>query len=327
MRGIKKVLAGLLVSSVALSGAVSAAESADEYPSRMVTIVAPYSPGGATDMFSRTLAQGLHETLDQSVIVENRAGASGIIGAEHVSRAKPDGYTLLVGAVSLHAILPSLLKKMEKAQENLTPVATLANSPSYVVVPASSSIQTIEELVATLKKEPGKFMYGSAGLGTSQHMLAELFKQQAGVDVMHVPYKSSGEMVLDLIANRVNMAVEQGPAILSHVRNGSLRILATTVSERTEEMPDVPTLAETVLPGFEGNTWFAVYAPKGTPEPIVEKLNHAISSVIAQSEVRRVLQSQGVVPMQKSVAELAAMEQADRAMWLDVISAGQISIE
>ncbi|MCQ9617711.1 tripartite tricarboxylate transporter substrate binding protein [Paenalcaligenes niemegkensis] len=327
MHIVKKLLSAVVATSAVLSTAAVAAEDVNKYPSRMVTIVAPYSPGGATDMFSRTLAQGLHETFDETVIVENRAGASGVIGAEHVSRAKPDGYTLVVGAVSLHAILPSLMQKMEKAQGNLTPVATLANSPSYVVVSANSSVETIEDLIAVLKAEPGKYMYGSAGLGTSQHMLAELFKQKADVDVMHVPYKSSGEMVLDLIANRVNMAVEQGPAILSHVRNGSLRILATTVSERTDEMPDVPTLGESVLPGFEGNTWFAVYAPKGTPEPIVEKLNVAISEVVQKPEVEKVLRSQGVVPMRSSVAELAAMEAADREMWRNVINAGEISIE
>lgn len=327
MKMLKNTVLAMCVSSAVLGVSANAAEEAAEYPSRLITIVAPYAPGGATDMFSRTLAQGLHAELEQSVIVENRAGASGVIGAEYVSRAKPDGYTLVVGAVSLHAILPSLLQKMDKAQENLTPVAALANSPSYVVVPATSPAQTIEELLVMLKAEPGKYMYGSAGLGTSQHMLAELFKQEAEVDVMHVPYKGSGEMVLDLIANRVNMAVEQGPAVLSHVRNGNLRILATTVSERTDEMPDVPTLAESVLPGFEGNTWFAVYAPKGTPAPIIEKLNHSIDQVLNQAEVERILRSQGAVPMHKTVAELELMEQSDRAKWLDVINAGEISIE
>lgn len=324
---IKKLFLTLGVASVVFGASTAIAESTDEYPSRLITIVAPYAPGGATDMFSRTLAQGLHEALGQSVIVENRAGASGVIGAEYVSRAKPDGYTLVVGAVSLHAILPLLTRKMEEAQEKLTPVATLANSPSYIVVPASSPAQNIDELITMFKAEPGKYMYGSAGQGTSQHMLAELFKQKADIDVMHVPYKGSGEMVLDLIANRVNMAVEQGPAVLAHVRNGSLRVLATTMSERTDQLPDVPTLNETVLPGFEGNTWFAVYAPKGTPEPVIEKLNKNINEIIQKPAVEKVLRAQGAIPMQKSVAELAEMEQSDRAMWLEVINTGEISIE
>lgn len=316
-----------VVLAMGLAAGAACASEADSYPSRQLTIVAPYAPGGATDMFARTIAQGLHEAWGQPVVVENKPGASGVIGADAVSRSTPDGYTLVVGAVSLHSILPSLLDNMRRAQENLTPVSTLANLPSYVVVPESSPAKTIEDLVKMVKADPEKYTYGSAGSGTSQHVFPELFKQRAGVEILHVPYKGSGAMVIDLIAGRIDMIIEQGPAVLNQIRNGSLRALATTTLERTADLPEVPTLDETVLPGFEANTWFAVYAPKGTPEPVIEKLNHQIGEVLRKPSVQEILRGNGAVPMHQPVAELKAMELRDREKWAGVIQSGGIRIE
>ena len=324
MKIIKKALFGALFAAATVFSGVAAADS---FPDQTIKVVAPYAPGGASDMFARALAEGLRKEFDIAVVVENRAGASGIIGAEYVSRAKPDGYTLVVGAVSLHSILPSLIKKMGEVQENLTPVSTIANSPSYVVVPADSPATDIVEFVEMLQANPDDFMYGSAGNGTSQHLFAELFKQEIDADILHVPYKGSGELVVDLIAGRVDFAVEQGPAILSHVHNGKLRVLATAMAERTDEMPDVPTLAETVLPGFAANTWFAVYAPKGTPESAINTLNAAFENVLQDEDVVKVLRSQGAIPLHMTAAELAEMEERDRQMWLEVIESGQIVLE
>src|SRR5690606_4648793 len=205
-----------------------------------------------------------------------------------------------VGAVSLHSILPSLLDNMRRAQDNLTPVSTLANLPSYVVVPANHPAKTIEDLIRMIKAEPEKFTYASAGAGTSQHVFPELFKQRASIDILHVPCKGSGAMIVDLLAGRVDMVIEQGPAVLNHLRKGSLRALAATTKERTKELPDVPTLDETVLPGFEANTWFAIYAPKGTPAPIVEKLNKEIGNILQQPKVKERLETQGAIPMHRS---------------------------
>ncbi len=325
---ILKALIPCLASACVVAAAPNVhASGADSYPDRPIKIVAPYAPGGATDMFARTIADGLQKAWDQSVVVENKPGASGVIGADSVSRAPADGYTMVVGAVSLHAILPSLLENMRRAQDNLTPVSTLANLPSYVVVPASSPAKNIADLVKMIREAPGKYTYGSAGPGTSQHVFPELFKQKAGLDILHVPYKGSGAMVVDLMAGRIDMIIEQGPAVLSHIRNGTLRALAATTTTRTSELPDVPTLNETVLPGFEANTWFAVYAPKGTPEPIIEKLNDQIGKTLQDPKVQTVLRSHGAVPMHKSVSELKAMEEADRAKWLEVIKSGGIKIE
>lgn len=324
MNIIKKALLGaLFVAATTFTGAVAA----DSFPDKTIKVVAPYAPGGASDMFARALAEGLRKEFEVPVVVENRAGASGIIGAEYVSRAKPDGYTVVVGAVSLHSILPSLIKKMGEVQKNLTPVSTIANSPSYVVVPADSPANDIAEFVEMLQANPDDFMYGSAGNGTSQHLFAELFKQEIDADILHVPYKGSGELVVDLISGRVDFAVEQGPAILNHVHNGKLRVLATAMAERTDEMPDVPTLAETVLPGFAANTWFAVYAPKGTPESAINTLNAAFESVLQDENVVKVLRSQGAIPLHMTADDLAEMEERDRKMWLEVIESGQIVLE
>jgi len=323
----KKALFGAAMTTVvALFSSVALAD-AEDYPNDSIRIIAPYAPGGASDMFARALSEGLRKEFDTPVVVENKAGASGIIGAEYVSRSKPDGYTLVVGAVSLHSILPSLLEKMAKAQDNLTPVSTIANSPSYVVVPADSPAETIEDLVEMLQEDPDSYMYGSAGNGTSQHLFAELFKQEIDADILHVPYKGSGELVVDLIAGRVDFVVEQGPAIMSHVENGKLRVLATAMAERTEELPDVPTLAETVLPGFEANTWFAVYAPKGTSEAVINKLNGTIKGVLEDEDVEKILRSQGAIPLHMTAAELKEMEDNDRQMWLEVIESGEIVLE
>ncbi len=307
--------------------ALGAGAAQAEYPDRPLRIVAPYPPGGATDMLARVVAERLHQAWGQPVVVENRPGASGVIGAENVSRSEPDGYTMVVGAVSLHAILPSLLKNMHEAQDRLAPVATLANLPSYVVVPANHPAKSIQDLIAMIKQDGTKYAYASAGMGTSQHVFPELFKQQAGIDMLHVPYKGSGAMIVDLLAERVDMVIEQGPAVLKHIEAGTLRALAATTKERTREQPDVPTLDETVLPGFEANTWFAVYVPKGTPPEVIRKLNEQINRSLQQPEVVERLSMHGAIPLLSTPEQLAELEQRDTEKWLQVIKAGNISID
>ena len=312
--------------AMALAGSAALAAQADAYPDRPIRIVAPYPPGGATDMLARTVAERLQQAWGQPVVVENRPGASGVIGAENVSRSEPDGYTMVVGAVSLHAILPSLLKNMREAQDRLAPVATLANLPSYVVVPANHPANTIQDLIAMVKKDGSKYAYASAGMGTSQHVFPELFKQQAGIDMLHVPYKGSGAMIVDLLAERVDMVIEQGPAVLKHIDAGTLKALAATTKKRTRELPEVPTLDETVLPGFEANTWFAVYVPKGTPEPIIRKLNEQINRSLQQPEVVERLSAHGAIPLLSTPEQLAELERQDTEKWQQVIKAGNISM-
>jgi tripartite-type tricarboxylate transporter receptor subunit TctC len=305
---------------------VMAAVQAETYPSRPITIVAPYPPGGATDLYARSLANGLAE-LGQATIVENRAGASGIIGADYVSRQPADGYTYLIGASSMFSVLPLLSKRMANVYEHIEPVSLLGFNPSYVVVPASLPVSTIQELLAYLKANPGKYGYGSAGTGTSQHVFMELFKQRAQVDVFPVQYKGSGPMVVDLIAGRVVMAIEQGPAVLAYIKAGKLKALAVTTTKRSVALPDVPTLAESVLPGFEAVTWFALYAPKGVPRDVIGKVVPQIAKTMSSKEVKERLGTVGVEPTSSTPEELVQRQAAETRLWKDVITRSHISLE
>ncbi|WP_299453014.1 tripartite tricarboxylate transporter substrate binding protein [uncultured Pigmentiphaga sp.] len=318
----KKVVAA----AVCGLGLLAATAQAQNYPSKPITIVAPYPPGGATDLYARSVANGLAE-LGQPAVVENRAGASGIIGADYVSRQPADGHTFLIGASSMFSILPLLSKRMETVYQHIEPVSILGFNPSYVVVPASLPVNTIQELIAHLKANPGKLPYGSAGIGTSQHVFMELFKQRAGVDVFPVQYKGSGPMVVDLMAGRVVMAIEQGPAVLSHIKGGKLKALAVTTAKRSLALPDVPTLAETILPGFDAVTWFALYAPKGIPQSALSKVVPQVAKTMQSTEVRERLGAVGVEPAHSTPEEVVRRQAAETTMWKEVISQAKISLE
>ena len=320
MRIWKNLLSALSVLCLA------AAVHAQVFPSKQIMIVAPYPPGGATDLYARSLANGLAE-LGQPAVVENRAGASGMIGAEHASRQPADGHTLLIGASSMFSVLPLLSDRMKSVYQNIQPVSLLGFNPSYVVVPADLPVNTIQELVAYLKANPGKFGYASAGKGTSQHVFMELFKQRAGVEVFPVQYKGSGPMVVDLIAGRTVMAIEQGPAVLTHIKSGKLKALAVTTAKRAQALPAVPTLAETVLPGFEAVTWFAIYAPAGVPKTALDKLVPQIAKTMASAEVKERLNAVGVEPTASTPDEVAKRQATESAMWRDVIARSKISLE
>jgi tripartite-type tricarboxylate transporter receptor subunit TctC len=305
---------------------LAVAVQAQGFPSKPITIVAPYPPGGATDLYARSLANGLAE-LGQSVVVDNRAGASGMIGAEHAARQSADGHTLLIGASSMFSVLPLLADRMKNVYQQIEPVSLLGFNPSYVVVPATLPVNTIQELVAYLKANPGKFGYASAGKGTSQHVFMELFKQRMGVDVFPVQYRGSAPMVVDLIAGRTVMAIEQGPAVLPHIKAGKLKALATSTARRTQALPDVPTLAETVLPGFEAVTWFALYAPAGVPKATLATLVAQVGKTMASAEVKERLNAVGVEPASSMPEDVARRQAAESAMWRDVIARSKIALD
>jgi tripartite-type tricarboxylate transporter receptor subunit TctC len=312
----------LMISALCLAGAVHA----QTYPSSPITIVAPYPPGGATDLYARSLANGLAE-MGQSAIVDNRAGASGMIGADYAARRPADGHTFLIGASSMFSVLPLLSERMKEIYKHIEPVSLLGFNPSYVVVPASVPANTIQELIAYLKANPGKFGYASAGRGTSQHVFMELFKQRAGVDVFAVQYKGSGPMVVDLIAGRTVMAIEQGPAVLSHIKAGTLKALAVTTAKRSQALPQVPTLAETVLPGFEAVTWFALYAPAGVPRNVMAKVVPQVAKTMNSPEVRERLASVGVEPAASTPEDVVKRQAAETALWKEVITRSKITLE
>lgn len=304
---------------------IASAVQAQTFPNKTMTIVAPYPPGGATDLYARAVANGLAE-WGQATVVENRAGASGIIGAEYASRQPADGHTLLVGASSMFSVLPLLSERMKTAYKHIEPVSLLGLNPSYVVVPQTLPVNTIQELIAYLKAEPGKFGYASAGIGTSQHVFMELFKQRAGVDVFSVQYKGSAPMVVDLIAGRTVMAIEQGPAVLSHIKSGKLKALAVTTAKRSIALPDVPTLSETVLPGFEAVTWFALYAPAGVPKSVTDKLASQVAKTMASPAVKTSLGAVGVEPASSTPNELVKRQAAETTLWQEVITRSNIKL-
>ena len=315
----------LLTMLVAAAAPVALAQAA-KFPDKPIKIIAPFPPGGATDLYARAVGDTLTKAWGQPVIVENKAGASGMIGAELASRSPADGYTLLIGASSLHTILPLLNENMGKTQSHLTPVTTVGINPSYVVVPASLPVKTIQDLVKMLKAEPGKHGYASAGAGTSQHVFVELFKQQLGLDIFHVPYKGSAPMVTDLIAGRVVMGIEQGPAVLPHIKSGRLKALAVTTAQRSLALPYVPTVSETVAPGFEAATWFAVYAPAGTPNDILDKMAAEIGKGFKTEDIRNRLLNAGVEPHTSTPAQLKVRELRDTDKWGKLIKSAKISL-
>lgn len=312
----------VLIGGAAMSGAYASAD----FPTRPVKIVAPYPPGGASDLMARVIAEGMQEALGSTVIVENRPGASGIVGAQAVGQSKGDGYTLLIGAVSLHSILPTLHDRMGEVQERLTPISRIGVLPSYVVVPVDSPHQTIQDLVDYLLANGDTISYGSAGAGTSQHVYAELFKQSIGADMVHIPYNGSAPMVVDLIGGRIDMIIEQGPAILQQIQNGQVRALAVTTQGPSKALPEIPTVASTVLPGFEATTWFAIYGSPDIPADRVEILNKAVNAALADPRIQDLLAEAGVEAEGSTVEELEQLQQADLERWAAVIEQAGISL-
>jgi tripartite-type tricarboxylate transporter receptor subunit TctC len=319
----KKFALALCAAGLALA---ATGVQAQAYPNKLITIVAPYPPGGATDLYARSVANGLAE-WGQPTVVDNKAGASGMIGADHVSRQPADGHTLLIGASSMFSVLPQLNERMKEVSQRVEPISLLGLNPSYVVVPTTLPVDTIQDLIAYLKANPGKFGYGSAGKGTSQHVFMELFKQRAGVDTFSVHYKGSGPMVVDLISGRTVMAIEQGPAVLGHIKSGKLKALAVTTARRAQALPNVPTLAETVLPGFEAVTWFALYGPSGMPKSVVAKLVPQIAKTMASAEVKERLHAVGVEPASSSPEELSKRQSSETTMWKEVITRADITLD
>lgn len=273
------------------SGMVHAA-----YPDRPIKLVVPYPPGGATDVIGRILAKNLGDSLGQQVIVENRGGAGGNIGAEAVAKASPDGYTLLMGAVTSHSTMATLEKGKLRYDllKDFSPVMIVGSVPLVVVVNPNVPVRTLKGLVEYAKANPDKMNYASSGPGAPQRMGAEIFQREAGLKITHVPYKGSGPAMTDLVAGQVNLMVETVPAALPFITSGQLRPLAVTTAKRISMLPDVPTTAESGMPALEVSSTFGVLAPTGTPVAIVDQLNTAIAKLLVNPEVKEAFLKQGV---------------------------------
>jgi tripartite-type tricarboxylate transporter receptor subunit TctC len=270
---------------------------AQNYPTKPIRIIVPYTPGGTTDMLARLVGQKMTESWGQQVIVDNRPGASGIIGAELTVKSAPDGYTLLLATSTTLCTAPNLYSKVSyNSLKDFAPVTLLVRGPNYLVVHPSVPAKSVKELIALAKSKPGQLRFASSGNGTSQHLCGELFKSMAGVDLVHIPYKGSAPALTDLLSGQVSLMFENMPTILPHVQAGKVRGLALTDSKRWPSLPDVPTIAESGLPGFEIAGFYGIVAPAGTPKVIIAKLDKELSRIITLPDIRERMMKSGFEP-------------------------------
>jgi tripartite-type tricarboxylate transporter receptor subunit TctC len=284
-----------------------------------VTVVVPFTAGGTTDLFARTLAQHMERTFGKPFIVENRAGAGGNIGTTHVAKAAPDGYTIEVGTVSTHAINPSLYKNLaHDTTKDFQPISLISRVPNILVVNKNFPPNSVQELIDYAKANPGKITYGSSGSGTSIHLSAELFKMRTGVDMVHVPYRGSGELVAAMLGGHIDLAFDNMPISWPHAKNGELKALAVTSAERSPAAPHLPTIGE-VIPGFEATSWFGVFVPAAVPRPIVDKLAAEVKRTLLLPEVNKSLSDIGATPSPTTPEEFTAFINAEREKWAEVV--------
>lgn len=309
----KTLVAGALALGAVLNAHVAAAQSG--YPSRPIRLIVPSAPGGGTDFTARTIGQKLTESLGQTVIVDNRPGAAGNIGVEIAAKSSPDGYTLVMPITSF-SINPHLYSKLPfDTLRDFAPIVLASSIPLVLVVNPAVEAKSVGELITLAKAKPGQLNYANSGNGTTAHLAGELFKKMAGVDLVSVPYKGGGPAVIDLLAGRVHVYFSSIPAALSQVNAGKLRALAVTSATRVELIRDVPTVAEAGLPGFEVIGWFGIFAPAGTPRPIIARLNKEINAILGSAEVRARLSGQGLIPGGGSADELGRFVRAEMAKW------------
>ncbi|HEV7391527.1 MAG TPA: tripartite tricarboxylate transporter substrate binding protein, partial [Burkholderiales bacterium] len=290
-----------------------------------IRFIVPFPPGGGNDTMARAFGQKMSEDFAQPVVIDNRPGAGGNIGAETAARALPDGYTVFLGGVGSHGINPNLQAKLPYDPiKDFAPISLIASAPLVIVVPPSLPIKTVSDLVQLAKARPGELNYASSGSGTIAHLSAELLNSMAKIKLEHVPYKGTGPALTDLLAGRVQVMFNSAVSILPQVRSGKLRALAMTAAKRSAAMPDLPTVAESGVPGYEAASWYGVLAPAGTPRPIMEKLNSEIVRIARTPEVRERLAADGADPVGSSPEEFAAYIKLELARWARVIDQARI---
>jgi tripartite-type tricarboxylate transporter receptor subunit TctC len=315
----------LLLLSLAL--AVMPAAAQERYPSKPLRLVVPFAPGGSTDIFARLIADRLAAPLGQPVVVENRSGAAGNIGAEAVARAAPDGYTLLMATTGVMAINNAMYRNMTyDAAKDFEPVVFVASITNVLIVPPELPAASVAELIALAKREPGKLSFASSGAGSSTHMSAELFKSLSGTDILHIPYKGSGQALPDLMSGRVSMMFENMPGAVSHIKAGKVRALAVTGLRRSPAMPELPTIAESGVAGYESLSWSGIAVPAGTPRAVAERLNRDINAILASAEMRQKLAEQGADAIGGPPEAFAEHVRAEREKWSRLIRANSIVV-
>ena len=321
----RSLLAVAAATAATLAAGPAAAQA---YPSKPITMIVPFSAGGTTDILARIVGQALSTELGQSVVIDNRAGAGGNIGGQLAARAPADGYTLFMGTVGTHAINEALYKKMPfNPIKDFAPLSRVANVPNLLVAHPSQPFKTVPELIAYAKANPGKVNFGSSGSGSSIHLSGELFKSMAKVDMVHIPYKGSAPAVNDLLGNQIAIMFDNMPSAIQHVRAGKLRPIAVTTAKRSPELPDVPTIAESGVPGYEATSWFGLFAVAGTPAPIVTQLNKALVKVLNNPDVKAKIVAQGGEVVAETPEQFAAFIKAETAKWGKVVKESGASVD
>jgi tripartite-type tricarboxylate transporter receptor subunit TctC len=298
------------------------------YPSKAVRIIVPQTPGGATDVFARLIAQKLSATWGQPVVVENRAGAAGVVGTDVVAKAAPDGYTLLVTYAGSQAVNQSLYRNIPfDSVKDFQPVATLAVTPFFLVAGPKVQARDLQGLVAAAKARPGAITYGSSGNGSINHLLAEMLKTEAGIDMLHVPYKGIAAAIADVMGGQVDVAFTSVPSVVSHVRSGKLRALAVSSAKRNATAPEVPSIAEAGFPGFDVNPWWGILAPAGTPRAVVDRINGDVAQFLKTDEAQAFFAKQGAEILMTSPEAFLRMLESDVQKWAKVVKSSGARID
>ena len=301
---------------------------AQAWPSRSIRLIVPFPPGGGNDVIARAVAQKLGERLGQSVVVENRAGANGIVGLQALMQSAPDGHTIAVGAAGPLAVNPGLYDKLPyDPVKDFAPITNMVNFPLLLVTHPSVAAKTTRDLVELAKAQPGKLHYSSPGSGNSGHLAGELFNSMAGVKTVHVPYKGQGPALADLLAGQVQMLYSSIPSVLPHIRQGQLNAIAVGSAKRVPSLPEIPTIAESGVPGYEAYSWVGMIAPAGTPKDVIARLYREIVEILKQKDVAEKLNGQGALPVGDSPEQFAAYIKAEIDKWSAVVRSSNIKVE
>ena len=310
-----------LATALVATTLAGAAARAEDYPVRPIRVVVPFGPGGPADVAARLIGNVLQESLGQPFVIENRTGAGGLIGTQEAAKSLPDGYTLLMmsNTQTANESLVPLAQRKYELMRDLVPIAPVNYSDLVIVVHPDVAARTLQDFIALAKSQPGKLNYASSGQGTPYHMAGELFKTMAGVDIVHVPYRNSGEARSGVIGGQVQMMIDAVPAMAPNIAEKQVRALATTGTARSNVLPDVPTVTEAGVPGYEATIWLGLMAPAGTPKPIIDKLNAAVSAFVKRPEILKLWREQGALPMSMSPEEFDKFLRNDIAKWAEVV--------
>ena len=328
---LRRTLLSTVAAAAALAAVAPAAWAADNYPSRPIKLIVPFGAGGSTDIVARLLADKIGPILGQAVVIENKGGAGGSVGSELAARAQPDGFTILGGTISSHAINISLYPKLGyDPVKSFTPITLIGTNPLVLVVAANSPYKSLQDVLDASKKKQGGLSSASAGTGTSQHLALEMLAWKSGVKFTHVPYKGSGPAIQDVMGGQVDMMFDTTVVAAPHIQSGKLRALAVTSKQRLDSLKDVPTVAESGIQGltdFEVTSWQAIFAPAGTPDAIVQRLHQEVAKILATPDMQQRMKSMGMEPSTMSTTQVAEFQKAEVAKWAVVIKEANVKVD